>query len=261
MSVSLPARVVAVAAGPRHTCFLLPNVTSNVYCVGFNDFGQLGDGSNTQRLGPVAVVGLASVTVVTLALGSDHTCMLTSSGGVKCTGYNAFGQIGVGSFVDCASPVDVTGLSVGVTNIAAGAQHTCAIQHGGLWCWGLNSEAQLGDGSLLSKPSPTIVSALSSGVTQVACGTYHTCAVTITASVYCFGSNSHGQVTCIPNSNAVLSLLLKPVVVVVGGRWDHHFQTHPSCHRPSVCCNAVRARIYDMCPQYHWRCALLGPEF
>jgi alpha-tubulin suppressor-like RCC1 family protein len=47
--------------------------------------------------------------VYAIALGNFYTCAIEAGGGVKCWGYNGFGQLGIGSTADQTSPVSVPG--------------------------------------------------------------------------------------------------------------------------------------------------------
>ena len=189
--IGLSSGVTAVAAGTHHTCAVTSG--GGVSCWGDNIYGQLGDGTTTQRLTPVAVSGLSSG-VTAVAMGTYHTCAVTSVGGVWCWGYGATGQMGDGTTTERHTPVAVSGLSSGVTAVAAGAYHTCAVTSGGgVWCWGDNGNGQLGDNTTTQRHTPVAVSGLSSGVTAVAAGAYHTCARTSGGGVWCWGLNGNGQ--------------------------------------------------------------------
>src|SRR6185295_202725 len=95
---------------------------------GWNYYGQVGDGttSDSGRLTPVDVIGLSSG-VSAIAGGSDHTCAVTSGGGVKCWGSNLGGELGDNTTTQRNSPVSVSGLASGVASIAAGDHFTCAL--------------------------------------------------------------------------------------------------------------------------------------
>jgi alpha-tubulin suppressor-like RCC1 family protein len=136
-----------------------------------------------------------------VSTGDLHACAVVS-GGVKCGGYNLYGQLGDGVEVvaDWPDPGalraiarDVVGLPAGsgVTAVAAGVEHTCAIKDGGLLCWGRNGEGQLGTGmTTLPERTPVPVLGLEPGagrgVTSIAAGQFFTCAVA-GGAVLCWG--------------------------------------------------------------------------
>lgn len=188
--MGLTSGVAAIAAGGYHTCAL--TTAGNVKCWGANWGGQLGNATNTAANTPVAVTNLTS-NVTAISAGYDHTCALTSSGGVKCWGANGSGKLGDGTTANRSVPVDVSGLAAGGTTIASAYEHTCAIVSGGVQCWGRNIYGQLGDGTNTDRPTPVDVIGLSSGVTLLAAGGDHTCAQDDTGLVQCWGSNQHGQ--------------------------------------------------------------------
>ncbi len=183
--------LVALAPDALHTCAL--TISGGVKCWGYNGSGQLGNGLTDTQLVPVDVTGLITG-VTAIAAGYAHTCALTSGGGVKCWGDNSSGQLGNGLTGTQLVPVDVTGLITGVTAIAAGYAHTCALTSGGgVKCWGSNVSGQLGDGTTTSRLTPTDVQGLASGAAAIAAGNSHTCAVTIAGGAKCWGFNGSGQ--------------------------------------------------------------------
>ena len=64
---------------------------------------------------------LSGYSAIAIALGNTHTCVIVTSGGVKCWGYNGYGQLGIGSTSNQYSPVDV---SLG-SGIATGGKKMC----------------------------------------------------------------------------------------------------------------------------------------
>jgi len=180
-----------VATGAEHSCAL--NGPSGGECWGKNIHGQLGDGTHIDSSVALGVLGLGSG-VTSVTGGLNHTCALTSAGGVKCWGRNDKGQLGNGTTTDSDTPANVTGLASGVTAIAAGSEHTCAINAAGTArCWGANSSGQLGNGSNIDTKVPVGVSGLASGVQAIAAADSHSCAVLASGAVKCWGKNNDGQ--------------------------------------------------------------------
>jgi alpha-tubulin suppressor-like RCC1 family protein len=145
-----------IAGGANHTCALIPPA-GGVKCWGHNGFGQLGDGTNTQRLTPVWVKGLRRGAEA-IAVGNYHSCARMGGGGVKCWGANNFGQLGDGTTSSRNVPGFVYRLRRGVTQIALGGSHTCAkVGAGAIKCWGANNNGQLGDGTTSQSSIPVEV--------------------------------------------------------------------------------------------------------
>lgn len=80
-----------ISSGMFHTCAVDHAI---LYCWGEDGLGRLGDGQASDGTSPAGSVAGA----VQAAAGGAHTCLLTSDGGVWCTGYNGNGQLGTGTY-------------------------------------------------------------------------------------------------------------------------------------------------------------------
>ena len=199
---------IALAAGGEHTCAIA--VDRRVWCWGANNSGELGNESLVNSDRAVPVVGLDDAIAVTA--GSHSTCALRSTGDVWCWGSNADGQLGVGDTSGTVrpSPQRVDGLS-GVTAIAAGLAHVCAVAADGVWCWGANSAGQSSPTlpRLPSQPRPLRVAGTFAAV-RIAAGGRHTCVSASDGSSSCWGDDVFGQ---LGDGPGVPSLRGAPVAV------------------------------------------------
>ena len=145
--------VIQVSGGQSHACALTSE--GRVYCWGYNGYGQLGDGTTTQRNVPVAIDAsgaLAGKSVVQISSQYSSTCALTSEGKIYCWGMNSGGQLGNNTTTSSSTPVAVYtgGLLSGktVVRIGSGAGTGCAVtSDGGVYCWGNNANSEMGIGS------------------------------------------------------------------------------------------------------------------
>ena len=177
-----------LAAGYLFTCAL--TTTGEARCWGWNQYGQLGDGTTETRLVPVAVKGGLSFRQI--ASGASHACGLTGEGVVYCWGAGGAGQLGDGSFTDRLVPGPVT-TALRFTQITTGVSHTCGLTRtGSAYCWGWNIAGGLGDGGWSDRNIPTpVVGGVS--FTDIRAGGWHTCAIAVGAREYCWGWNNYGQ--------------------------------------------------------------------
>lgn len=128
-----------------------------------------------------------------MAVGSRHSCALSYSGAIKCWGDNTSGQLGNNTVATSSVPVFVSGIS-NATSIATGGLHTCAIDaNGNVKCWGSNSSGQIGDGSYVDRGAPITISSLGADNAEISAGKTHTCVRKNDGRVFCWGSNSYGQ--------------------------------------------------------------------
>ncbi|KAK3248938.1 hypothetical protein CYMTET_41619 [Cymbomonas tetramitiformis] len=181
--------VVHAAGGSgHHTAFVTSG--GEVYTTGRNYYGELGDGTTTNRYSPVRV--MAGHDVVHAAGGRIHTAFVTSGGQVYTTGYNNHGQLGDGTTTHRYSPVRVMA-GHDVVHAAAGSYHTAFVTSGGeVYTTGRNYNGELGDGTTTNRYSPVRVMA-GHDVVHAAGGEYHTAFVTSGGEVYATGYNGYGQ--------------------------------------------------------------------
>jgi alpha-tubulin suppressor-like RCC1 family protein len=127
------ADVTGVALGESHVCAV--KAWGGVACWGKNGEGELGDGSFTDRIQPIDVMGL-SASARAVAVGRTHTCALLAEGTIRCWGGNTNSQLADGTHGHRASPALVQGLFE-VQGLDVAGDATCArFTDGSARCWG-----------------------------------------------------------------------------------------------------------------------------
>ena len=189
---------VAIVAGIFHTCVILDDGT--VSCWGDNDYNQIGDGTNSDRLTPTQTASLGTNnTAVAISAGEQHTCVILNNGTVSCWGTNTYGQLGDGTSLTRSTPTPTSSLGSGSEAVAitSGSYHICTIlDNGTVSCWGRNNHGQLGDGTTTDRNTPTQTSSLGNGRTAVAISAgyyHHACALLDDNTVTCWGDNTDGR--------------------------------------------------------------------
>ena len=170
MSISTP---VTVAVGNPH-----------LLAWGRNDYGQLGDGTVTDRHTPVSLVS----PVVAASAGYEHSLFVKGDGTLWATGANSYGQLGDGTVTGRSNAVTVAS---NVVAVAAGYWHSLFLTGDGtLRAMGWNDYGQLGDGTLTDRHTPVVVA---SNVVAVAAGFEHTLFVKADGTLWAMGLNDYGQ--------------------------------------------------------------------
>jgi len=198
--------VKSIVAGCAHVIALLTN--GNVVGWGRNNYGQVGDGTETDRTFPVTLTALTGKNIISISvgpseaggssitsgLGGNHSLALSADGKVYSWGNNSYGQLGRSGNRDI--PTAISGLS-SVTAIAAGSYNSLfLLGDGTVYGSGYNGYAQMANSTYYSWTNPLLVVGTLEGgltVTGIAAGTYHTLYLLSDGTVAAMGRDNRGQ--------------------------------------------------------------------
>lgn len=193
------AGVVELVAGGSHGC--ARRADGAVLCWGAGGAGQLGDGSLASRGEPAVVPGVDDARA--LAAGDRHTCALRADGTLWCWGDDRDGQLGSGREILRPAVGPAVAALSDVRALAAGAQHTCALDAAGaVACWGAGSAGQLGDGRGMDAATPARPVLPAGAVVALHAGGHASCARTADASVWCWGRDAGQIAGAVPDALA-----------------------------------------------------------
>ncbi len=200
VSVGLPNclfSTTSISGGLEHSIVLCSSGGANSW--GSSEFGQLGNGTNTNSTTPVQVSSLTGATAI--SGGHSHSLVLKNNGTVWAWGSNFFGPLGNGNNTDSNVPVQVSSLT-GVIAIAGGGNHSHALKNDGtVWAWGYNSSGELGIGNNTNSNIPVQVSSLTN-ITAISGGGIHSLMLKNDGTVWACGYNIYGQLGNGNNTNS-----------------------------------------------------------
>jgi len=155
--------------------------------------GAGGGSGGTAGSGTAGTGGSGSCQVANISAADGHTCVVLTTGSVRCWGRNDSGQIGNGAAMDL-SPPDGRNVLTGARGVGTSIANTCAVTTaGGVRCWGGHLSGVLGLGdSMMDQLRPPTNDVLT-GAQSMAVGENHACALMMTGALRCWGNNFRGQ--------------------------------------------------------------------
>ena len=199
-----------VSGGQSHTAAI--KTDGKLWTWGWNNTGQLGDNTLTDRLSPVQTIA-GGTNWKQVAGGLYHTAAIKTNGELWSWGWNGVGQLGTNTAADRSSPVQTIAAGTNWKQVSCGQSYTAAIKTDGtLWTWGFNNYGQLGDNTLTNRSSPVQTTAAGTNWKQVAGGAAHTAAINTTGELWTWGYNGGGQLG--DNTDTSKS---NPVQTIAGG--------------------------------------------
>jgi len=207
------SKVTAVAAAGNHELFVKrPTRTSvQLWVMGDNAYGQLGEGNNNNPVYPSAPVQIFSSSslsipgVAAITTGTNHSLYVRNDGSLWAMGYNRDGELGDNTtdnnnYETNRAEEIVTG---GVATVAAGDYHSVFLKNdGSLWVMGDNFYGELGDNNTFTDPTTFITygvnstvpeEIISGGVTAVTGGGYDSLFIRSDGSLWGMGDGSYGK--------------------------------------------------------------------
>ncbi|KAL2325740.1 hypothetical protein Fmac_024798 [Flemingia macrophylla] len=239
-----------VTCGEHHTCAVSASGDLFTWGDGTHCSGLLGHGSDVSYWTPKRVSGpLEGLQVVSIACGTWHSALATSSGKLFTFGDGRFGVLGHGNRESVSYPKEVQLLSGHkTTKVACGVWHTAAIvevtdslgstpSSRKLFTWGDGDKYRLGHINKETYLQPTCVAALAEySFSQIACGYTMTVALTTSGHVFTMGSTTYGQLGN-PMSDGKVPILVRDKLV-------GEFVEEISCGAHHVAVLTSRSELY-----------------
>jgi len=154
-NVELPEGRAAtdLSVGDHHSCALLDN--GSITCWGWNNHGQLGENTTTNRNIPVYAHLPDNSSAVSVSVGPYSSCAVLENSSLYCWGHNHHGRLGIGVTGGIYhTPMFVEG-PTNIVDLSVNYDHVCGLyENGSISCWGRGKYGPLGIGSGSDKNTP-----------------------------------------------------------------------------------------------------------
>ena len=182
-------KMVSVSPGSSSTCAI--DDAGATWCVGGNNYGQLGNGT-TGGSSSVFSSAVTAQTFSTIESGSSFTCALNTAGSPYCWGLQSDGKLGIAAATGPTGVISAVDGGHSFTRLSNLEDHTCALTAAGAaYCWGDGDDGRLGDGSFGRNLSPGLVSG-GNTFNRIAAGERHSCAIDTANDAWCWGMRGRG---------------------------------------------------------------------
>ncbi|PHR49180.1 MAG: hypothetical protein COA32_03780 [Fluviicola sp.] len=179
---------VKIAAGQSHSLGIKSD--STLWAWGWNNSGQLGDGTTTDRYSPIQIGTATNWSQI--AAGGAHSLGIKNDGTLWAWGGNNSGQLGDGTTTDKHTPIQI-GTNTNWNQISVNNHHCLAIKNDGtLWAWGYNYDGQLGDGTTTDKHTPVQIGT-DTNWNQIDAGNSYSLGIKNDGTLWAWGYNGYGQ--------------------------------------------------------------------
>ena len=200
--------ITEVSLGSAHSAAL--SAAGRVFTWGYNEYGQLGDGTEIQRNSPIEITNSFNLApedkVIKIVLGDSRTSAITSTGRVFIWGYNNMGEIGDGTIINKNIPTEITNMfnlliNEKIVQVSLGGTHSSALSSfGRVFMWGNNDYGQLGDGTTTNRTVPAEIKnmfdlPIDEEIIRISLGNNHSSAITSKGRLFIWGSNLTGELS------------------------------------------------------------------
>jgi alpha-tubulin suppressor-like RCC1 family protein len=227
-----------ISAGDSHSLFLRSD--GRVFACGFNNYGQLGDGTTTNSSTPIPIsttnIG-TTYPIIAISAGYAHSLFLRSDGKIFACGYNIDGRFGDGTTTNSSIPIEINrtniGTSLPITAISAGGSFSLFLRSDGkVFACGWNALGQLGDGTTTNKSTPIEILTTNIGtslpITAIDAGDAFSLFLRSDGKVFACGYNGNGELGygTTGNKSTPIAILTTNIgttlpITAISGGWNH----------------------------------------